>query len=215
MTMKTVEQFEAQFKALAELRAPFPANQISKLNRGKGVVLDYVGHAALTARLLDVDPLWSWEPMALTADGAPAFDGQGGLWIKLTVCGMTRIGYGHATKGGGDGVKEVIGDALRNAAMRFGCALELWHKGELYTSEDAKYESEERDAIQNEGKRTPHPGAQARFSEICAMFRKAESEDEVRKIEAMAKSEWDDLKDLPGGREGIAGARNAALQRVR
>lgn len=212
--MKTVDQFEAQFKALAELRAPFPPNQISKLNRGKGVVLDYVGHAALTARLLDVDPLWSWEPMALTPDGVPSFDAQGGLWIKLTVCGMTRIGYGHATKGGGDGVKEVIGDALRNAAMRFGCALELWHKGELYTSEDAQYENSEREAIQNEGKREPHPGAQARFAELCAMFRGAKTEAEVREIEGIVKQEWDDLKDLPGGREGLAGARNAALQRV-
>ncbi len=34
--MKTVEQFEAQFTALAELRKPFPSNQISKLVRGKG-----------------------------------------------------------------------------------------------------------------------------------------------------------------------------------
>lgn len=212
--MKTVDQFEAQFKALAELRAPFPANQISKLNRGKGVVLDYVGHAALTARLLDVDPLWSWEPMAHTPEGAPAFDAQGGLWIKLTVCGMTRIGYGHAVKGGGDGVKEVIGDALRNAAMRFGCALELWHKGELYTNEDAQYERDEREAIQNEGKREPPPGAQARFSELAAMFRAATSEEEVKRIEAMAKAEWQEMKDLPGAREGLAGARNAALQRV-
>jgi len=28
--------------------------------------------------------------------------------------------------------KEVIGDAIRNAAMRFGAALEFWHKGELH-----------------------------------------------------------------------------------
>jgi len=33
-------------------------------------------------------------------------------------------------------VKEVIGDALRNAAMRFGCALDLWHKGDLHIEED-------------------------------------------------------------------------------
>ena len=29
-------------------------------------------------------------------------------------------------------MKERIGDALRNAAMRFGAALDLWHKGDLY-----------------------------------------------------------------------------------
>ena len=100
------------------------------------VHLDYVGHAAITDRLLEVDPCWSWEPMALNEFGLPAQDKLGGLWIKLTILGVTRIGYGDATgKTGGDAIKELIGDALRNAAMRFGCALELWHKGELHAPE--------------------------------------------------------------------------------
>jgi hypothetical protein len=59
------------------------------------------------------------------------------MWIKLTVCGVTRIGYGIAEgKSGGDAIKEVIGDAIRNASMRFGAALELWHKGELHKVEE-------------------------------------------------------------------------------
>ena len=116
---------------LTLLRAPFPAHQISQIPKG-GVKLSYVGHAALTDRLLDADPRWTWEPLAMN-DGLPVFDGFGGMWIKLTVCGVTRLGYGHAgTKEGGDAIKEVIGDALRNAAMRFGAALDLWHKGELH-----------------------------------------------------------------------------------
>lgn len=114
------------------LRQPFPAHQISKLPKGN-VWLDYVGHAALTDRLLDADPAWNWEPLACDAAGLPAYDASGGLWIRLTVCGQTRLGYGHAgTKKGGDAIKEVIGDALRNAAMRFGAALDLWHKGDLH-----------------------------------------------------------------------------------
>ena len=147
------------------LRQPFPAHQISKLpketkkqreereaDRSKGincqicggwhhrnaVHLDYVGHAAMTDRLLDTDPLWSWEPAAFR-DGLPAFDNTGGLWIKLTVCGVTRLGYGHAAAkpqmDPGAREKEVIGDALRNAAMRFGAALDLWHKGDLHIDE--------------------------------------------------------------------------------
>lgn len=213
--MKTVDEFEAQFKALAELRKPFPDHQISVLDKGRAGKLSYVGHAALTARLLDVDPLWTWEPMACTAEGLPAFDADGGLWIRLTVNGMTRLGYGHAaaSKAAGDRVKEVIGDALRNAAMRFGAALDLWHKGGDLNG--GGEEDVERDAIQNETKREPPPGAQARFSEICAMFRGAKTTAEVHEIEAIVKQEWADLKDLPGGREGIAGARNSALQRVR
>lgn len=162
--MNAVTVIEAE--GVQKLRAPFPANQISKLpkptkaqteavktdykngirckecgswHHPEVVHLDYVGHAALTDRLLDTDPMWSWEPLALR-DGLPAFDASGGLWIKLTVCGVSRLGYGHAAaKPGidpGAREKEVIGDALRNAAMRFGAALDLWHKGDLH-AEDA------------------------------------------------------------------------------
>ena len=120
---------------LALLREPFPEHQISHLPKG-GVMLAYVGHAALTDRLLTADPTWTWEPLALDERGLPALDDSGGLWIRLTVCGITRIGYGDAgQKKGGDAMKERIGDALRNAAMRFGAALELWHKGELHAPE--------------------------------------------------------------------------------
>lgn len=98
--------------------------------------LSYVGHAALTDRLLDCDPAWSWEPLSLGTDGHPVIDKDGGMWIKLTVCGVTRLGYGDAQgKIGGDAMKERIGDALRNAAMRFGAALDLWHKGDLHITE--------------------------------------------------------------------------------
>lgn len=148
---------------LDALRVPFAENHISKLpkptkrqtdevkqdykkgvrcdecggwHHPKVVHLDYVGHAALTDRLLDVDPMWNWEPMAVGEDGFPLVDREGGMWIKLTVCGVTRYGYGDAQgKSGGNAVKERIGDALRNAAMRFGAALDLWHKGELHIEE--------------------------------------------------------------------------------
>ena len=122
---------------LALLRAEFPANQISYLPKG-GVKLAYVGHAALTDRLLDADPAWSWEPLSIGSNGLPVLDETGGLWIRLTVCGVTRLGYGDAgAKKGGDAMKERIGDALRNAAMRFGAALDLWHKGELHAHLEA------------------------------------------------------------------------------
>lgn len=117
---------------LQELRKPFPDHQISYLPKG-GTKLAYVGHAALTDRLLDVDPGWTWEPLAMSPHGLPVMDDLGGMWIRLTVCGVTRLGYGHAgNKQGGDAIKEIIGDALRNAAMRFGAALDLWHKGDLH-----------------------------------------------------------------------------------
>jgi hypothetical protein len=157
MTAKTTDKPPT---GLELLRQPFPAHQISKLpketkaqidqrkadrnymvfncpicgghHHKNAVHLDYVGHAALTDRLLDCDPHWDWEPY--TAPGLP--NPGNGMWIKLTVCGQSRIGYGHADgKTGGDAIKEIVGDALRNAAMRFGAALDLWHKGDLHLEE--------------------------------------------------------------------------------
>jgi hypothetical protein len=118
---------------LLALRKPFPQDQVGKLPRGN-VKLDYVGHADVTARLLDVDPEWNWEPLA-TENGLPSFDldkngNPVGLWIKLTVGGVTRLGYGSVPSDQRDAVKVLIGDALRNAAMRFGVALDLWAKGD-------------------------------------------------------------------------------------
>jgi hypothetical protein len=116
--------------ALAKLRVPFPPEQIGKLPKG-GMQLDFVGHGFITARLLDVDPTWNWEPVALDTLGLPLLDEFGGLWIRLTVCGVTRLGYGDAGgRKGPNAVKEAIGDALRNAGMRFGLALDLWSKGD-------------------------------------------------------------------------------------
>lgn len=99
--------------------------------------LDYMGHAAVTDRLLDADPLWNWDWIAKDDHGNPIYDAVGGLWITLTVCGVTRKAYGAAEgKKGPDAIKEIIGDALRNGAMRFGVGLELWHKGVLHMGND-------------------------------------------------------------------------------
>lgn len=107
------------------LRKPFPREVIGKLPKG-GAQLDYVGHAAVTDRLLSVDPEWRWEPVATDEHGNPLRDSEGNLWIRLTIAGVTRLGVGD-----GKTMKERIGDAIRNAAMRFGVALDLWTKDEL------------------------------------------------------------------------------------
>jgi hypothetical protein len=157
---------ETKKTGLELLREPFAPHQISTMCRstkkdnpkskcGKcggyhgmpAVQLSYVGHAALTDRLLDADPLWTWEPLAVGADGYPVIDRDGGMWIKLTVCGVTRLGYGdNQNRQGGDGMKERIGDALRNAAMRFGAALDLWHKGDLHVDEGDQKEERKKPA---------------------------------------------------------------------
>lgn len=117
------------------LREPFPKSVIGKLPKA-GKQLDYVGHAAVCDRLLKVDPGWTWEPAGVDQFGIPVFDKSGGLWIKLTVCGVTRYGYGNGS--GIEAVKIAIGDAIRNAAMRFGVALDLWSKEELNPVEEGE-----------------------------------------------------------------------------
>ena len=119
--------------------------------------IDYVGHADTTGRLLDVDPEWDWRPKATDPDPAllkaaiesgnpeivrmvldnapPKFERNGsgypvGFWMLLTIGGVTRPGYGSCPASQADAEKVLIGDALRNAAMRFGVALDLWAKGE-------------------------------------------------------------------------------------
>jgi hypothetical protein len=176
----TEEQPVAEIKVdgLLNLRKPFPSNQISwlpkptraqtdavKADFKQGIRCDicgawhhprvehlqYVGHAALTDRLLETDPCWDWQPLASDDSGLPALDGDGGLWIKLTVCGVSRLGYGDApNKKGGDAMKERIGDALRNAAMRFGAALDLWHKGDLHSHEEDETQEATTDSKEKE-----------------------------------------------------------------
>jgi hypothetical protein len=181
---------EQQITSLARLREPFPAAEIRYLPRVwcgtcrdmKGacknhqrvkcqkcrnnissahIDLAYVGHAEATNRLLNVDPAWEWEPVALDEKGLPQHDQNGGLWIRLTVCGVTRLGYGNAEgKRGGDAVKEIIGDAIRNAGMRFGMALDLWTSSDLEIAEDGPKDAPSRTAQQRQ-EPTPEQGAKA------------------------------------------------------
>jgi hypothetical protein len=197
---------------LALLRQPFPAHQISKLPKetkaqreererdmSKGircpicggwhhknaVHLDYVGHAALTDRLLDCDPAWNWEPVAVGPDGLPVIDRNGGMWIKLTVCGITRLGYGHPDgKQGGNAIKELIGDALRNAAMRFGAALDLWHKGDLHVSDDEP------------ATKAPPPAQASDDEKKAAMSAMAQLNDDEKKAAMSAMSAMAQIKDV-------------------
>lgn len=129
--------------------------------------LDFVGHADITDRFLSVDPEWTWEPVhrdvdphvlaAAVGSGNPAvveavmqaappkFDSNGGMWIKLTIGGVTRLGYGDAAgKSGPNAVKEAIGDALRNAGMRFGVALDMWRKEGTEAPESAQVPAQQR-----------------------------------------------------------------------
>jgi hypothetical protein len=120
--------------ALRQLAAEWwdpPAELIDTLPKG-GIELRYLSHAWVRKALQDHDPDWWWEPMGYDDQGQPVIerDSQGqpvGLWIWLHVLGTKRPGYGSVEPGKRDAVKELIGDALRNAAQPF-CGGALWVK---------------------------------------------------------------------------------------
>jgi hypothetical protein len=111
-----------------------PAETISKLDRGKGVVLDYMSHADVCLALIDVDPAWSWEPMWWDREsGGPLIKKQGNrliMWGWLTVCNKRLPCVGTCEDRKMEPEKELIGDLIRNGAMRFGIATRLWSKAE-------------------------------------------------------------------------------------
>lgn len=105
---------------------------VGKLPRG-GSSLDFVGHADVTKMLIEVDPEWTWEPVAFDADGLPAYRVENGMahmagW--LTIHGVRRLGIGSVMHNKPDLLKELVSDYLRNASMRFGICLSLWTKQE-------------------------------------------------------------------------------------
>lgn len=130
----------------AKYGRPDPAD-VSKLpKRGAGgetVYLDYVGHAAITRILLEIDPGYTWEPLEIV-NGRPAVHIHAGsiprrnadpipvematLWGYLTLHGVRRLAVGSVEAHKPDLDKELVSDFLRNAAMRFGIALDLWAK---------------------------------------------------------------------------------------
>jgi hypothetical protein len=112
-----------------KIRCPRCGSWISE----KHVDIEFVGHADVTRILLEEDPLWNWEPVAWNADGEPLLvrrDGNLRMWGRLTVHGVTRLGVGTVTTDSFEAEKQLIGDFIRNAAMRFGIAVGLWSKGD-------------------------------------------------------------------------------------
>lgn len=97
------------------------------------VHLDYMGHADVTEALIDADPFWNWRPAAIDHNtGGPVIvrEKMATMWGYLTVLGVERMCVGTADGGKEEYAKELIGDLLRNGAMRFGIGLRLWSKAD-------------------------------------------------------------------------------------
>lgn len=100
-----------------------------------GINLAYVSHAEITRILIEIDPMWNWQPIAWV-DGRPAIheaNGVATMWGTLTLLGKSLVGVGSVRSDKPDSDKELVGDFLRNAAMRFGICLSLWSKQDWET----------------------------------------------------------------------------------
>lgn len=102
--------------------------------------LSYSSHASITAALAQIDPAWAWLPGWADPLSTGAFPEGLGPWAlcddprhptsllaRLVLLGHVRPGIGTVSRYSVENsTKELIGDFLRNAAMRFGIHLGLW-----------------------------------------------------------------------------------------
>lgn len=117
------------------------------------IELDFVGHSDITKILIEVDPLWEWTPLSVE-NGRPSIHVENGvatMWGYLTVCGHSRLGVGSAPAHKEDYEKELIGDFLRNAAMRFGIGLALWTKSQSFDDDDSPRPAPQRKVVSSGG----------------------------------------------------------------
>lgn len=131
---------------------------VGKLPKG-GIQLDYVSHAEITKILLEIDPHWRWVPIEWK-DGRPAVHVENGIatmWGELTLLGQARLGVGSVRADRADLDKELVGDFLRNAAMRFGIALSLWSKQEWEENEQPRPAARPKPAAQRLAARAAEP----------------------------------------------------------
>lgn len=125
-----MENTDALKNVLLKYGVPDP-KIVGKLPKG-GRQLDFVGHADVTKFLLEIDPHWSWVPIAWD-NGRPAIHVENGIatmWGELRLLGQARLGVGSVEAKKPELDKELVSDFLRNAAMRFGICLSLWTKQE-------------------------------------------------------------------------------------
>ena len=77
------------------------------------------------------------------------------MWANLTLLGKTLLGVGSVRADKQDLDKELIGDFLRNASMRFGIALSLWSKQDWSDNTTIVRTDDVKRSIQN------HPASQS------------------------------------------------------
>ena len=168
---------------------------VGKLPRG-GIQLDFVGHADITKILIEVDPLWWWEPAGWD-NGRPAIhvvNGMAVMWGHLYVHNKQMLGVGTVKHDKADLDKELVGDFLRNAAMRFGICLSLWTKQEWETQDTPTKTSVPKTAP---APRADEPLSAEQVDQFCAACAKSGLNPKVVATNAGVDLEKATANDLP------------------
>jgi len=155
-------------KVLDKYGTPDP-KIVGKLPKG-GVALDFVGHADVNKALIEIDPLWTWQPVAWDDDGMPKIkvaNGIATMWGIMTLHGKQMLGVATVQANKPDLYKELASDFIRNAAMRFGVYLSLWTKSEWEDAETTMPAKKKAVKV-DEPARPAHPDALTKFVDVCA-----------------------------------------------
>ncbi|HEY7823472.1 MAG TPA: Rad52/Rad22 family DNA repair protein [Acidimicrobiia bacterium] len=116
-------------RQLYELARPFPEQLISKKPGGK-FQADYVNHAVVTARLLEIVGPYQWEiaRVITNADGvAVGCIGRLTVTVDGTVSTIEEVGdVERVGDNSASNLKSASSDAFKRAAMRLGLGLHLW-----------------------------------------------------------------------------------------
>ena len=137
-----------------------------------GVNISYVSHADITKILIEIDPNWNWQPVAWD-NGRPAIHVENGtatMWATLTLLGKSMLGVGSVRADKQDHEKELIGDFLRNASMRFGIALSLWSKQDWSDNTTIVRSDEVKRSMQNHPASQPVDDRIVSPDEVAEMF---------------------------------------------
>lgn len=129
--MSHEDKVRSELRAIPERHAQPDPRTLATVPKG-GAQLLYMGHAEVTLALIDADPEWTWEPAAIDpATGGPVIIKDATrfvMWGRLIVCGKAIMCVGTCEARKTDPEKELVGDMIRNGAMRFGIGTKLWSK---------------------------------------------------------------------------------------
>lgn len=171
--MENWEQQSEMLKGVLDKYGTPDPKIVGKLPKG-GSMLDFVGHADVNKALIEIDPLWTWQPVAWDDDGMPKIkvaNGVATMWGIMTIHGKQMLGVATVQANKPDLYKELASDFLRNAAMRFGIYLSLWTKNEWEEQsvpEKSSARKTKAEKTEDDFMRPAHPDALKKFVAVCA-----------------------------------------------